>query len=340
MYHLRINGRGNAWPIQIGKEHAMYQEGGAIDYANASFSICKSINSTYNYNELEWEILIDAGHGTIPYILNHHNRLPEAIVLTHAHFDHILGVDWIVQSHFRQNKTPYPIYASKACMRAFKIVLHHLEGLVDWHIIEVGNKKKIKEAPGLFVTSFPVFHGYSAKGASMLLFSHESSENQLLLSGDIQCPLIQKADYKLLKNIELFITDCNNRYPYPNSNHWSFSTKENDKKLLTKFYNEFEFVNILKPHFDSDIEKCYILDLISEINETKDLFWSITDFVKKINPTTTALVHYSGNEDEKYYNEKIMNSEELEKWANANLKDSESSSKVIVPKTNSIFSIF
>lgn len=338
MYHLRINGRGNAWPIQIGKKHAMYHENETIDYANASFSICKSKNSTYNKNELDWEVLIDAGHGIIPFILKHHNRIPEAIVLTHAHFDHILGVDWIVQSHYRQNKSPYPIYASKSCMKAFKIVFHHLEGLVNWQIIEVGTKIEISEAPGLYVNSFPAFHGYSAKGATMLLFSEETSNKKVLLTGDILCPLIRQQDFHLMQNLDLLIADCNNRFPYPQSNHWSFLPKENKEELLTKFYDEFEFVNILKPHFDSDIEKCYVLDLISEINETKDLFWSISDFVNKVKPTTTALIHYSGSEDEKYYNEKILNSEELEKWANSSLDNSPT--KVIVPKTGNVYPIF
>jgi len=340
MYHLRVNGRGNAWPIQIGKHHAMYQEDEINDYANASFSICKSKNTSYNKHELDWEVLIDAGHGTIPFILNHHNRLPEAIILTHAHFDHTLGADWIVQSYFRQNKKAYPIYASKACMNAFNTVFHHLEGLVEWIILEVGIKTPIIQSPGLYVTAFPVFHGYSAKGASMLLFSQENSDKQVLISGDILCPLIKQEDYSKLNNIDLLIADCNNRFPYPKTNHWSFIAKENELALLSKFYNKFEFVNILKPHFDSDIEKCYVLDLISEINDTKELYWSLSDFIKKVNPTTTALVHYSGSEDEKYYNEKIMTTEELEYWANSKIQESNTSSQFIVPKTGDVYSIF
>ena len=38
-YYLRINGRGNAWPIPLGQKHPFYSSGDEIDYANASFSI-------------------------------------------------------------------------------------------------------------------------------------------------------------------------------------------------------------------------------------------------------------------------------------------------------------
>ncbi len=37
--YLRINGRGNAWPIFLEKSHKFYDINNQNDYANASFSI-------------------------------------------------------------------------------------------------------------------------------------------------------------------------------------------------------------------------------------------------------------------------------------------------------------
>lgn len=340
MHHLRINGRGNAWPLQIQKTHAMYQENGSNDYANASFSICKSKNDVYNAFELEWEILIDAGHGIIPFILNHHNRIPDAIVLTHAHFDHILSIDWIVQSYYRQYNKQFPIYASQPCIEAFDIVLHHLNGLIEWHILKVGETTNINEAPGLNVTNYPVYHGYSAKGSSMLMFSEDNSSKKILLTGDILCPLLKARDYKIFSDIELMLVDCNNRFPYPESNHWSFSNNGSNSKIQDDFIESFELTSLLKPHYMSESEKEYILDVMSENTNANSLCWNILDFIDKTNPTQIGLVHYSGSEDEKYYNEPILNSKQLEQWANKKAKENEVSSAFIVPKTGDIYNIF
>ena len=38
-HYLRINGRGNAWPIPLGHVHPFYSDGNVMDYANASFSL-------------------------------------------------------------------------------------------------------------------------------------------------------------------------------------------------------------------------------------------------------------------------------------------------------------
>ena len=114
---IRVNGRGNAWPIPLGEEHPFYSSENIEDYANASFSIIGTEEDLIKNDNINWEILIDAGHGTIQYLLKHENRIPEAIVLTHSHIDHTLSIDWIIQSYYQLNnrKKRYPIYASKLC---------------------------------------------------------------------------------------------------------------------------------------------------------------------------------------------------------------------------------
>ena len=105
--NVRVFGTGNAWPVLIGSEHRFYDRHNLNDIINAAFSIFE----TNRKKEIIWEILIDVGHGVPQYILNNYNRIPDAIVLTHAHLDHTAGLDWIVQSHYRVKKShPFPVY--------------------------------------------------------------------------------------------------------------------------------------------------------------------------------------------------------------------------------------
>ena len=88
-------------------------------------------------------MLIDAGHGIVPFLLKHNNRIPEAIVLTHPHFDHILGIDWIIQSYYRFNhKKAYPVYATKPCWNTVLRTLPHLRELVIFFELKPGEALK------------------------------------------------------------------------------------------------------------------------------------------------------------------------------------------------------
>lgn len=57
---VRVNGRGNAWPVVLGQEHPFYNRQNYQDLANTSFSIIKSDINEPNEKEIEWDLLIDA----------------------------------------------------------------------------------------------------------------------------------------------------------------------------------------------------------------------------------------------------------------------------------------
>jgi len=48
--------------------------------------------------------------------------------------------------------------------------------------------------------------------------------------------------------------------------------------------------------------------------------FTIESFVKKIKPDKSALLHYSGAEDEKFYNQPILNMQKLTEWCKEALK--------------------
>jgi len=101
---VRINGRGNAWPVILGQEHSFYNRNNPEDLANASCSILKSKTDQPKEDDIEWDLMIDAGHGTVQYLLKNCNRIPETVFITHPHIDHTLGLDWIVQSYYKRHK--------------------------------------------------------------------------------------------------------------------------------------------------------------------------------------------------------------------------------------------
>lgn len=318
--NLRIIGTGNAWPVLIGSEHPYYDRKNCNDLTNAAFSLFESTED----NQILWEVIIDAGFGTPQFLLHNHNRIPEALVITHPHLDHIAGIDWIVQSHYRKDKKhPFPVYCSSLCWNSIINVLPHLQGLMEHHELLPSVTVRIKEAGELNVTGFPVYHGPNVQGAMLLLFETEKFPNKkILFTGDILCPLLRKTDYYRLKNASYLVTDANNRWPYPNSNHWSISSENYQSHL--DFINEWKVkirvANLIKPHTNNETSQLainYLDEFISEQYQAFNLPSSIIDFAEIISPEKIILVHYSGLEDKKYRNEKILSRPELFEWSNA-----------------------
>ena len=57
----------------------------------------------------------------------------------------------------------------------------------------------------------------------------------------------------------------------------------------------------------------------------------VASFIEKISPKKSTLIHYRGSEDKKYYNEKIINTSELEEWTKAEFKKINLKTEIIVP---------
>jgi len=70
--YIRVNGTGNAWPVLLGTEHPFYDQSQYRELSNASFSIIKASGLPFTKKNIEWEVLIDAGHGIVQYLLQTH----------------------------------------------------------------------------------------------------------------------------------------------------------------------------------------------------------------------------------------------------------------------------
>ncbi|MFC2152622.1 MBL fold metallo-hydrolase, partial [Bacteroidota bacterium] len=308
---VRINGRGNAWPIILGQDHPFYDRSKYEDLANASCSIIKSSINDPKEKDIIWDLMIDAGHGAVQYLIQKCNRIPEALFLTHPHIDHTLGLDWIIQSYYKIYKKAYPVYATILCWEKVKMTFPQLSEMVNFKELIPYQKKIIEEVEDVQVTAYPVYHGKSASGAAMFLFNVTENQIQrrILFTGDILCPLLRDEDYSSLMNVDLLVTDANNRFPYPGSNHWSILNSKNNEitKFLDDFIAESTIALFLFPHFNHQVTdnygRCFDYFLNREVDIKKFPF-SLKSFMESVEPKQIALIHYSGGEDERYYDDK------------------------------------
>ena len=319
-FFLRINGRGNAWPVPLGQHHPFYSCGSSVEYANASFSLLNFRGGVQDKKNLIWEVLIDAGHGTIPFFLNSFNRIPEVLFITHPHLDHILGIDWIAQSYYRfNNKRKYPVYATRTCWTSILTTIPHLNDIVEFHNLEYGLETNVKNIKDVSVTAFPVYHGPHGYGAAMLLFNMKNSylDNKIIFTGDLLCPILRQEDFKELKGVRYLVSDSNNRFPYPRSNHWGIvnSNAYPDKKHFQTWKDGLILEDLFEPLGKTIAGlKTFSSELKNEKNWKNRLCFTLAALVMKIQPEITLPVHYSGQEDEKYYGEEILCSTGLRKW--------------------------
>ena len=338
-FSLRINGRGNAWPIPIGQRHPFYDLPGAPDSANASYSLLEQDGE----GKILRDILIDAGHGIVPFLLRHGNRIPDALLITHPHFDHTLGMDWIIQSYYRfGGKKKYPVYATKGCREQIIRTMPHLGELCDFRELSYGRPMPVREAgEGMTVTAFPVYHGVHARAAAMLLVEVVPAGKRLLFTGDVLVPMLKQSDIGALHNADWLITDANNRFPYPKSNHWSVTrhTPE-DEQYLQPWLEALTPESLMAPHnFQSYTNYQYLLDFVRDFPEKEDYILTVLDFAARIKPKNLLLSHYSGLEDEKYYKDALLDTSGLEKWAQQVVKQAGLSIHVKVPETGEIIGL-
>lgn len=346
---VKVNGVGNAWPVKIGQTHKFYSSKNPYDLSNASFSIVSSKSKNLQKDNINWEILIDAGHGTIQYLISSYNRIPDAIVITHPHIDHILGIDWLIQSYFREHKAPYPVYATYLCWKQTLTVFPHLKEMVKFNELIPGMEIKIEEAAKLNLIPFPVFHGNSAPGSSMLFFEFNITEEEkikIAFTGDVLVPLLRNKDIAYLQNLDHLFVDSNNRFPYPKCNHWSITgnlpKQYNGENFLVKELKLNQLSYLISAHLKTGLDyKTYLYfdAFINDFKESELVSYNVLDFVKSINVKNIFLVHYSGSEDVKYYDENVLNKDNLKNWIIEEALRQNISSAFFVPGSGDIFPI-
>ncbi|MEN8230059.1 MAG: MBL fold metallo-hydrolase [Bacteroidota bacterium] len=334
---LVVHGRGNAWPVPLGETHPFYNMKDPRDLSNAAFSLVAS-----DKGRVVSDVLVDAGHGTVQSLISGSNRIPDSICLTHGHMDHTLSVDWIVQSFWRRHEKErlFPVYTTAPVYQFLLSSYPHLEPLIDFRELVYGKTIQMENAPPFRLTAYPVFHGTSAVGASMLLF--EMEERRVLFSGDLLTPLLRSEDYDRLKGVDLLVVDINNRFPWPRTNHWSFTGQPENfmdrSKALKRFIDGLSWKDVTAPHdhpASGEAAGSYFRQLEDEWNLAEQPF-TILEFLKRIEPQQVMPVHYSGAEDSRYYSESILSGKELLSWIIHSSQSAGIASRYIVPEAGQV----
>lgn len=323
---IRVNGRGNAWPLELGANNSRHSalQKHPEEYANTSFSILK-VDETAEIHNVQWEILFDIGQGIVPFLVNNGNRLPDAVIISHSHFDHICGLYWLVSSYSRNKsqERPLPVYASKPCWEAVMRVFGFLKKDMQWRELVPGQYQTLEEAPGLSVLSFPVFHGELVPGASLLMFEYgteTSSPRKAIFTGDLFCPLLREQDFKLLQEADVIYADANTRFPCPLTNHWSIVPYAPAHLLEPESWNskrlDVDLPRFIAPHLKGVGTEThrFLNQFINDVVSGQQLCFSLFDFARRVNPKLIQLVHYSGYEDVEYYEQNILDDEQLLDW--------------------------
>ncbi len=237
------------------------------------------------------QILIDAGHGTVQFLIRHENRLPDAIVLTHSHLDHTLALDWIIQSYHKQHRKQkkIPLYATRRCWETVATSFPQLQDITAHRELKPGMPVTLEEIKGMHLTAFPVFHGDRSPGASMLFFETVvagGKRSRVLFTGDVLCPLMREPDYENLAGTELVFSDANNRFPYPPSKHWSISPRGpdgTDSRILTGFRRDLSPTYMITQHMQTERDRIvheYFDRFIQDMNRSCPL--SLPEFALRL----------------------------------------------------------
>ncbi len=103
--------------------------------------------------------------------------------------------------------------------------------------------------------------------------------------------------------------------------------------------NQLTWQKLLVPHA-SDKSRLrghrYFEELLSSDPAAGQSF-CVLDFVKKTVPDRTIPVHYGGLEDQKYYNDRILDAVRLDKWIRDVAADESIPSGFIIPETGDFF---
>jgi ribonuclease BN (tRNA processing enzyme) len=215
---LRINGRNGAWMGDFYQDTSRDVTLHLDPYRRANTSVSLLLRRG---EEILLHLLVDVGLGALNSLLEyqyqgHVNRI-DALLLTHPHFDHIAGLDWLAamirRSDVAEQPRPLPLYCSDPCYEeAFNRRFVWLKDLFSHHAIRSGDPVQIegREGASLRVHPLSVWHGPTAPGA--MIYSIEAQGKRIVLAWDM-LRLEKDVDDSPLRQADLLLLDSTSWHP-------------------------------------------------------------------------------------------------------------------------------
>lgn len=222
-------------------------------------------------NDLKFHFLIDTGAPCVETMIGKNvKRIPDVLLITHPHVDHVSDLDKLVNSRKRSFKllrkdfVPLPIICTNECLEdpknGLKAKFYYLKDLVKWTIIPVYDlwysirKPDGKLIPSNMITqqaifpiefkSLPVYHAPHSLGSCLFIFRIKGLSKKIVISGDfesIEDSIIENPD---LKDPALLLLDTNT-IKAVGTNHTNW---EQNKKLISCWITGCSKVLVLLNH--------------------------------------------------------------------------------------------
>jgi len=218
---LRVNGIQAAFGGELGSQSPRVEElraGDPYRQANTSFSLLQR-----QEGQIVHHTLIDVGMGVVPSLLElehtHGAHVVHEVLLTHPHFDHFAGLDWLSMCLLRSGRPrqplPLPVYARQECwefgpQRILRYALERcqLRPLEPGAAVELGD---------ITVTPFAVEHSDKAPGSVGYVVQH--GLRKVVITGDFH--RVFDEDQPLLRDADVLFLDANTWHPAEWTGHQS-----------------------------------------------------------------------------------------------------------------------
>lgn len=218
---LRVNGIQAAFGGELGSDSPRVEELRAADpyrQANTSFSLLQR-----QEGQIVRHTVIDVGMGVVPSLLEleqtHGAHTVDEVLLTHPHFDHYAGLDWLSMCLLRsgrpQQPLPLPVYASPACWEfGPQRVLRYAVERCQLRPLEPGQAFELGQ---LSITPFAVEHSDKAPGSLGYVVQH--GPRKVVITGDFR--RVPDEDQPLLYDADVLLADANTWHPAEWTGHQS-----------------------------------------------------------------------------------------------------------------------
>jgi len=323
---LRVNGYGSAWPVLLGEERTERAVTNLMEepfrMANASVSLILMQEGQEVYH-----LLFDVGLGVVnsllrARVLRKSFRPIDGIVLSHSHFDHIAGLDWLVNSLRRYpfppppNPARFPVYCTQGCWEIVTgQIFPWLKGFLDWKELKYGIPQEIPG--GLTLLPLPVYHGPYAPGSTMVVVKYQGY--RIILTGDFLAPL--QPEHAWLYQADCVFIDSTTRFPSPTGWHISISDSKSLGDLHKITWRGVKDIEKRRADLEAPLrflDRAKVAKTVgvseTSLPDLQALPSNGLELLGRWNPRKFYLTHYSGYEDQQLGQE-ILTDPELVRWA-------------------------